>query len=254
MAFTVVGAGRIGLAFADRARRTGGGVVVVTRRENRSAIEQPGGEGPIVVAVREEHLAELVPRIHPSLGPRLVFVQNGFVGEWMGKAGAAGRGLLHFSAAKDGTVRVLLPSVFGGSEAAREACAVLDRGGIPARFEPEPGRLRIEEIRKALWSCVLSILAAWKKVPVGTLFDRFASEVETLTRECAEVAAAVFAVEVDVSDLLGSLRKMAAALPDYGGSAGAREFRSLWIVRNARERGIRTPLNDRILRELGEKV
>ncbi len=253
MAFTVVGAGRIGRVLADRARRAGERVVLVTREENRAAVEEPGGEGPILVAVREEHLADLVPRIHPSHGERLVFVQNGFVGEWMDRAGAAGRGLLHFNATADGTVRVLLPSVFGGNDAAREACSVLDRGGIPSRFEPDLDRLRVEVIRKSLWSCVVSILAAWKKVPVGALFDRFGPEVEALTRECVGVASAVFAVEVDVSDHLDSLRKMAEALPDYGGSSGAREFRNLWIARNARERGIRTPVNDRILRELGEK-
>jgi ketopantoate reductase len=250
---TVVGAGRIGHVFAEGARRAGGQVALVTREEGRAAIEEPGGEGPIVVAVREEHLPDLVPRIHASQGPRLVFVQNGFIGEWMDRAGATGRGLLHFNAAKDGTVRVLLPSVFGGGEAAREAGLVLEQGGIPARYEPDMDRLRIEVIRKALWSCVLSILAAWKRVPVGELFRRFGAEVEALTRECAEVSAAVFAVEVDVSDLLDSLRKMASALPDYGGSSGARDFRSLWIVRNARERGLRTPVNDRMLRELGER-
>ena len=253
VAFTVVGAGRIGRVLADRARRAGIEVVLVTREENRAAIEEPGGEGPLLLAVREEHLADLVPRIHPSHADRLVFVQNGFVGESMERAEASGRGLLHFNAAADGTVRVLLPSVFGGNDAARETCGVLDGEGIPSRFESDLDRLRVEVIRKALWSCVLSILAAWKKVPVGALFDRFGPEVEALTRECVGVASTVFAVEVDVSDLLESLRKMAAALPDYAGSSGAREFRNLWIARNARERGIRTPVNDRILRELGEK-
>ncbi|MGH7149369.1 MAG: hypothetical protein ACREIU_01660, partial [Planctomycetota bacterium] len=65
VALTVVGAGRIGRVLADRGRRAGAKVVLVTREENRAAIEEPGGEGPILVAVREEHLADLVPRIHP---------------------------------------------------------------------------------------------------------------------------------------------------------------------------------------------
>ena len=251
MTLTVVGTGRIGRVLASRVLLAGQALVAVSRKENRDSIEKPGGEGPIVIAVREEHLPELLPRIHPSHAPRLVFVQNGFVGEWMERIGARGRGLLHFNAADDGTVRVLLPSVFGGSDAAREACGILERGGIPSRFEEDPAKFRVEEIRKALWSCVLSLLAARKKIPVGRLFAESPEEIEALTRECAEIAGAAFGVKTDVGDLLASLRTMAARLPDYGGSARGWEFRNLWLVRRARSLGIPTPQNDRALRECG---
>lgn len=251
MRFTIVGLGKIGRVFEDRARRFGDEVAGVTRATGREAIERPGGEGPIVVAVGEEDLPDLVSRIHPSQSGRLVFVQNGFVGEHLAKLGARGRGLLHFNASASGEVRVLLPSVFGGNEAARQAASVLDRGGIPSRFEPNEGKFRVEEIRKALWSCALGILAFWKKIPVGRLFEECPGEVEQLLRESVAVASRLFGVSPSVDDLLESLRTMAAALPDYPGSARALAYRNGYLARHARALRIPTPLQDRILAEVG---
>ena len=245
MTVSIVGMGRIGRVVARCAEGQGSRVAPVTRSGGTLA-----DKGPIVLAVSEDDLETAVAPLPPTLGPRLVFVQNGLIVEVMGRFPGAGRGLLHFNAGVDGRVRVLATSIFGG-EAGVPLAEMLDVGGIPARHEPDAGRLRIEEIRKLLWSTVLSVLAAAHHVPVGRLHEEHGDEVEVLARECIAVAAAALSVRPDVDDLLASVRQMAAALPDYKGSARGQRYRNQLLVALGRRLGIATPRNEAVLAAFG---
>jgi ketopantoate reductase len=242
MSVTIVGPGRIGLTFARAAERAGRPVTIVGRSGGAPA---PGG--PIVVAVGEDDLEGAVASLDARLGPRLSFVQNGLVHEVVARFGAVGRGLLHFNADAARNVRVLEPSVFGGPTGA-DLATLLDGAGIPSRFEPDAGRLKVEEIRKLLWSTVPSPLAAWRRVPVARLDP---AEVEALTRECVAVASAALGAICDVEEMIASVRRMQAALPDYPGSARGQRYRNALLSRVGRRLGIPTPRCDALLAGLG---
>ena len=234
--------GRIGRTFARAAERAGRVVVPITRGGGT-----PAADGPIVVAVGEDDLESAVASLDASLGPRLCFVQNGLVHEAVARFGRVGRGLLHFNADAVGNVRVLKTSVFGGPSGV-DLAALLDGAGIPSRHEPDAERFKVEEIRKLLWSTVPSVLAARRGVPVARLDP---AEVEALTRECVTVASAYLGVRCDVDEMIASVRRMQAALPDYAGSARGQRYRNALLVTIGRRLAIPTPLNDSLLAALG---
>jgi ketopantoate reductase len=237
-AVSIVGMGRIGRVFARAAERAGRAVVPMTRARG-----SPADAGPVVVAVAEDDLEPAIAPLDAGLGARLCFVQNGLVHEAVARFGDVGRGLLHFNADAAGNVRVLEPSVFGGPTGA-DLAGLLDAAGIPSRHEPDAERFKVEEIRKLLWSTVPSLLAARRGVPVGALDG---AEVEALTRECVAVASAYLGVSCDFGEMLASVCRMQAALPDYRGSARGQRYRNALLVRLGRRLGIPTPLNDALV-------
>ena len=227
--------------FARAAERAGRAVAPITRTGG-----DPAPDGPIVVAVGEDDLEGAIALLDATLGPRLCFVQNGLVHEAVAHFGVVGRGLLHFNADATGNVRVLEPSVFGGPTGA-DLATLLDAAGIPSRHEPDPARFKVEEIRKLLWSTVPSLLAACRGVVVSGLDP---AEVEALTRECVAVAAATLDVSCDLGEMLASVHRMQAALPDYQGSVRGQRYRNALLVKLGRRLGIPTPLNDALLAAL----
>lgn len=242
MSITIVGMGRIGRVFARAAERAGREVVPITRASGAAA-----PQGPVVVAVAEDDLERAAAALDPALRARLCFVQNGLVHEEVARFGEVGRALLHFNADAGGNVRVLEASVFGGPTGA-DLAGLLDSAGIPSRHEPDARRFKVEEIRKLLWSTVLSLLAARRGVTVAGLD---AAEVEALTRECVAVASAYLDVPYNHGEMLASVRRMQAALPDYQGSARGQRYRNALLVRIGRRLGIPTPLNDALVAGLG---
>lgn len=246
MQLSIVGMGRIGRVIARRAEAQGHLVTPVMR-----AGGAPAPAGPIVLAVGEDDLDAAAARFAPADGPRLLFVQNGLLVDVMARFPGAGRGLLHFNADAEGRVRVLMTSVFGG-EAGEPVARVLHAGGIPSRHEPDAVRLRVEEIRKLLWSTVLSALAVAERLPVGRLPVEREAPMDALARECIAVAAAALGLAAPpVPDVLASLRVMAAALPDYAGSARGQRFRNRLLVDMGRRLGIPTPRNEEVLAAIG---
>lgn len=243
---TIVGMGRIGRVVARCATKGGCPVSEVRRAQGSVA-----PEGPIVIAVGEDDLDAAVLRFSPNDGRRLVFVQNGLLGQVMERFPGAGRGLLHFNADGAGNVRVIMTSVFGGA-AGLPIAELLDAGGIPARHESDSQQLRIEEIRKLLWSTVLSVLAAAHGIPVGRVPQVRSEEMAALAKECILVARQALPLDAaPVDDLLASLPAMASALPDYPGSRRGQRYRNRLLVELGRRLGIATPCNQRVLAMLG---
>jgi len=242
MTITILGMGQIGRVFARAAEQKGRKVSPITR-----AGGAPAADGPVVAAVGEDDLDSVANGLDVALGPRLCFVQNGLVQEAVARFGRVGRGLLHFNADAAGKVRVLEPSVFGGPFG-DDLAALLDSAGIPSRYEPDPERFRIEEIRKMLWSTVPSVLAARRGVTVGALE---ASELESLTRECVAVAGVYLGVQPDIGEMIASVRRMQAALPDYKGSARGQRYRNALLCKLGRRLGVPTPINDDLVAALG---
>jgi ketopantoate reductase len=244
---TIVGMGRIGRVLGRAAEAAGARVSSVTRVGG-----DPAATGLIILAVGEDDLENAAARFSTTSSARLVFVQNGLLVDVMARYPGAGRGLLHFNADAQGRVRVLMPSIFGGSLVAdlTSLAKWLTASDIPARFEPEDGKLRVEEIRKLLWSTVLSVLAATEKIPVGRVPTECAATMDALARECIAVAATALQIDPPVDDLLSSLPQMAAALPDYAGSARGQRYRNALLIDLGDKFKIPTPNNRRVVKKL----
>lgn len=236
----VLGAGRIGTSLAKRAEAHGERCVV-HGRDARSF-----GEGPILVATRNDDLADVLQQVPEARHADLVFVQNGWIAGWLEEQGLGEntRGLLYFAAtARHGDIDPGTTSVFHGPHAERVAAWFrsidLDAEAVDA------GRYAEVELEKLAWLCVFGPLCQAHDCTVGEVIDAHPEQLRELTAELAAFGRVV-GVDVGTEALLKGLIRYSRTIPGY--TAGVKEWR--WrngaVLERMAAAGVPSPLQRRL--------
>jgi ketopantoate reductase len=243
----VVGMGEVGRRLAAALAAGGLDVRPVTRDSGWGEALADGG-GAVIVAVREEALEEVLARTAAVPTQRLVFVQNGWIRPLLAGRPGCTRGLIWFTS-KGEFFRVLRPSVLAGPLAPALARA-LGRGGIAAEVAAQ-GRFAAAEAEKMAFNCVVGLPLAVHRVTLAEYLAGHGEEAQEVFREAAQVTARALGVEVPG----GTWRRFLRFTRPIGwlraSAPKALEFRNGAVVRLARERGIATPANARLLAAVG---
>ncbi len=245
--FFVVGMGEVGRRFASGFAASGAEVDPVTRSEGW---ERLGADpaAPVVVCVREEALADAIPRLRSVAPGRLVFVQNGWIRPLLGEVPGCSRGLVWFTSKGD-FFRELRPSVFSGRAGAAVAGA-LARGGVSATAVGET-EFAPAEAEKMGFNCIVGLPLAVHGVTLSEYLARHRGEAEAAFAEAVEVTARALGAGASgrwwpeflrVTEPLGWMRSSAPK---------ALEYRNGAVVRLARAVGMAAPVNQRLLAAVG---
>jgi hypothetical protein len=242
-----IGMGEVGRRLAAALVTAGIDTFPVTRLSGwDEALPDPGGV--LLVCVREEALAEVLPRflgVHPQ---RLVFAQNGWVRPLLEVFPGCTRSLIWFTS-KGEFFKVLRPSVFCGPQAAFLAGA-LGRGGIPSEAVGEDV-FAAAEAEKMGFNCVVGLPLAVHGVSLSEYLERHLEEAQAVFTEATSVTARATGAAsspiwwdefVRLSAPIGWVRASAAKAPEYRNGA---------VVRLARELGLAAPANERLLEVVG---
>jgi ketopantoate reductase len=246
----VVGMGEVGRRLAAAMSAAGVEVLPVTRSAGwEEAIAD--GAAMIIIAVREEALAEVVERITAVPPERLVFVQNGWVRPLLARTPGCTRGLIWFTSKGD-FFRVLRPSVLAGPWAVPVAAA-LAPGGITA-VAADDGAFAAAEAEKMGFNCVVGLPLAVHGLPLARYLEGREGEARAVFSEALQVTARALGVRppaaawrefVGVSEPIGWLQPSSAKALDYRNGA---------VVRLARQFGMNAPVNARLLDAAGFRV
>lgn len=247
----VVGAGRVGTALRLRSEAAGEACALVSREEGWEALDGPPGT-PIVLAVRNDDLGEVVPRVPRHRREDLVFVQNGMIRPWLRDQGLSGctRGLLYFAVSTRGERGDPgSPSPFcGPHDGALVRWFVTI--GLPAE-RLDWARFSVAELEKLLWIASFGLLCEVHGEDVGTVCTTRRAELEPLVAELATVGRATMGVAAPIATWVERLCAYSMAIPTYRGSVKEWPWRNGWFVAEARRRRIATPVHDALLAAVG---
>lgn len=215
---------------------------MLTRRDDPAS--DVHDEGPIVVAVREESLRGLLKPLEKHLA-RCVFVQNGWVDQYLPAFGTVGRGLLWFTA-KGELFKVLAPSIFFGPYA-DEVARILEAGKVAARVEPDAWVFVREIAFKLAWNNVVGLPLAVRGVSLAEYLEKNADEARAIVEEtCAAIAVATEA-PIDARLAFDVLLYTTRELGELRGGTKALDFRNGAVVALAQSQGRAAPVNSRLL-------
>lgn len=249
---TIIGAGRVGTALARASEAAGLPCLLVSRDQHWEAID-PSAMMPIVLCVRNDDLADVLPRIPAARRRDLVFIQNGALTEWLADNGASDstRGLLYFAVAKRGDP--ISPgeplSPFTGRHAMTMA-TWMGALGVPSRDVVWP-HFVVEEGVKLGWLLTHGVLCELYNVDVGTIAASRRSELTALSREVLAVWRAARGVELSTRPFVDRLCEYSASIPTYRASVKEWKWRNGWMVRAARRYRVSAPLHEELLRRTG---
>lgn len=247
----VIGAGRVGqaLALADPQ------VKLIDRQRGWEALDAASGE-PIIVATRNDDLAQVIARVPAHRQPDLVFVQNGMLRDFLADAGlaTATRGLLFFAVSSRGeTLKPGGTSPFCGPHAK----AVVDwceAHGVPARVA-DADTFAWTELEKLIWNCAFGLMCEVHEATVGRVVEAYREQLLELIGELAGVGAPAMGLELDGEALRGLADRCCAysrSIPDYRGAVKEWPWRNGWFVQRARREGRATPLHVELLTRVGQ--
>lgn len=243
----VIGMGEVGTRLACALGSAGVPVVPVTRT---AGWDRAAGEltGLRLVCVREEALAEVLARLSRVPSERLVLVQNGWIVPLLEARPGATRGLIWFTSKGD-FFRELRPSPFAGP-AAVDLAAALQRGGLGARAV-QRDEFAALDADKMGFNAVVGLPLAVHGVTLGEYLSEHRDEAEAVFAEAVTVCARALGV-TPVSDWWPRFVASVEPLSWVTASkAKALEFRNGAVQVLGRELGLPTPVNDRLLAEVG---
>lgn len=235
----LIGAGRIGTALKYRADLAQIGVNLVTRTEGWDVLAD--SEGPILVAVRNASLADVVARTPEARRDDLVFLQNGALRQRLADLDLpdADRGLIYFLVASvGGPIVGTHRSVFTG----RHAEAVVDwfnELGLAAAAVDRTG-FAVFEWEKHVWIAAHGVLCPALSATVGEVGTTHRATLLDLVTEWAPIGLGAWGVSTDPEDLVDHLALYSAEIPDYRPSLKAFDDRNGWFVDRAAELGLST--------------
>lgn len=244
----VIGAGRIGTMLADRGRARG----VDVRLLDRDAPRRPlaGRSDPIVVATRNDALADVIDGIPASRHVDLVFVQNGMLGPFLAAQGLADatRGLLFVAVPTKGArAQPGAPSPFTGPRA-DDVVAAFRALDLPAEAVARTDFAAVE-LEKLLWNGVYGLLGSVTGDPVGTIARDRADEVRALVDELAPVGARALGIPTpDLDALTASLQAYSRSIPDFPARMKEWAWRNGALVDAAAAQGVELPVHARLVR------
>ncbi|MEM6927004.1 MAG: hypothetical protein AAF602_08760 [Myxococcota bacterium] len=234
---TIIGAGRIGTALAERARAAGVEGSLVTRTEGWEGLV--GGAGPILVATRNDGLADVVARTPEARRADLVFLQNGAIRTRLADLGVpeADRGLLYFLvASRGGRVVGGQTSVFTG----RHASTIVDwftALGLAARAV-EREAFGTWEWEKHVWIAAHGVLCPALDATVGQVGIAHHDALFELVAEWVALGEAEWGVSTPPGDLVDRLVVYSSEIPDYRPTLKAWDDRNGWVVGVAARHGL----------------
>lgn len=246
----VIGAGRIGGALAARDPQR---FALVDRERGWASLDDPAGVGaPILLAVRNDALPEVVERIPAQRRRDLVFVQNGMLRPWIDEAGLGGctRGLLFMAVPTRGAaIEPGGESPFCGPRA-QAVVDALSACGIPAVVVDEAA-FKAVELEKLIWNCAFGLLCEAEGCDVGTVVEDHGDALAQLAAEMHAVGSRALDVSVEFEPLLDRLRAYSRSIPRYRGALKEWRWRNGWFVDVASEQGRATPVHARLLAKVG---
>jgi hypothetical protein len=240
----VVGAGRIGLALKQRSDAASLPCALVDRASGPRALDGPAGV-PVVLAVRNDDLLDVIGGVPVHRLQDLVFVQNGALRAFVAELGLAAstRGVLYlWVAARGEPVAAARTSLFCGphAEAVTRWFEALE---LPARTVDWP-RFSVAELEKLLWLAVNGLLCEGHGATVGEVAHLHREDHDALVAELAPVGRAVWGVDPERGWLVGRLLEWSHAIPEYRASVKELRWRNGWLREQARRYGLKTPLHD----------
>lgn len=249
--WTIIGAGRVGGALAERSVAAGQAVTLLRRGDDWTVLGEAPGT-PILVCTRNDDLDSVVDRVPPQRRPDLVFVQNGMLRPWLHTRGLEGvtRGLLFFAVQSRGAALEAGPdSPFCGPQAA-QVVAILQGLGVPAAVVDAP-TFAAWELEKLLWNSVFGLLCQAHGRAVGEVLDAHSDQVAALTAELVAVGQTALGLQVDGAAVLGRLIAYSEAI--RGNHAAVKEWRwrNGWFVAEAQRLGLGLPLHAALCHKAG---
>ncbi|MCO4744128.1 MAG: hypothetical protein KC912_05030 [Proteobacteria bacterium] len=248
----VIGAGRVGTALAEASRAAGIDCTLISRESGWEALDETGAM-PIVLCVRNDDLADVIPRIPASRYRDLVVIQNGAVSDWIQNQGLGEltRGLLYLAVAKRGDPIQpgSTPSPFSGRHAGTMK-VWFDAMKLPAVEVNWPSFL-VEEGVKLGWLLAHGVLCELYDMDVGTIAEERHGELTSLSQEICKVWRAAKGVDIDVGWFVRRLEDYSRSIPTYRASVKEWPWRNGWMVETARRRRVSTPVHDHLLEQIG---
>ncbi|MEN0061897.1 MAG: hypothetical protein AAGA48_07070 [Myxococcota bacterium] len=234
---SIIGAGRIGTALASRAEAAGQPVALITRTEGWDRLSTR--EGPILVAVRNDGLADVVARTPEARRADLVFLQNGAIRDRLAQLGVpdADRGLIYFLVAqRGGPVVGGQKSVFTGRHAAMVEHWFTSLG-LAAEAVPREA-FADWEWEKHVWIAAHGVLCPALDATVGEIGTTHRGHLDTLVEEWAALGIAEWNVRTPPPALVERLVMYSAEISDYKPSFKAYEDRNGWFIAVAAKHGL----------------
>ncbi len=247
----IIGAGRIGGALAARARGRGEQVLLVTRTEGWDQLSREPG-APILVATRNDDLADVIERVPAARRGDLVFLQNGMLRPFLEEHGLqqATRGILFLAVPSRGApIEPGGTSVFHGPHAG----AVVGWFGaldLPAQ-EVSSDAFKAVELEKLLWNSVFGLMCQVYDIPVGRVVQEHGDELAALVAELQAVGERALDIELDADALLERLNAYSLSIPDYQGAVKEWYWRNGWFVGLAERYGTDLPRHSTLVGRAG---
>ena len=246
----IIGAGRVGQALAARAEAQGVPCLLVDRHQGWDAVAE--GEGPILVATRNDDLDTVVKKVPTPRRPDLVFVQNGMLRPWLQRRRLVTntRGLLFFAVPSRGApLQPGPPSPFAGHHA-QAVVEFLQGIDVPASAVPWY-RFAAQEVEKLIWNTAFGVMCQGWDAPVGVIATDHLGELTALVDELHGLCRYDLGVELEIGPLMDRLCSYSLTIPDYQGAVKEWRWRNGWFVELARHIGRPTPVHDNALERAG---
>lgn len=248
----VIGAGRIGTALHQRATERGHPCTLVTRDEGWDLLGgRPGA--PILVAVRNDDLDDVLARVPIHRRTDLVFIQNGMLRPWLRAVGLplATRGLFYFAVPSRGApIQPGGASPFFGAHAPEMVGWLADLG--LAAHVVEWARFCSRELEKLIWNAAFGLLCEHLDTDVGGVCTEHFPELRSLVQELRRVGRAALGVDIPLDFLLNRLCTFSSTIPRYRGSVKEWDWRNGWLLEAAIQFRVSTPLHRELLHAIGK--
>lgn len=251
MGVVVVGAGRVGRALTEASVAAELDCALVDRTSGWDALEGPQGD-PVVLAVRNDDLVEVVARIPPHRRGDLVVIQNGFLRSWLraNSMERVTRGLLYFAVAKRGDpITPGTTSWFCGLHGlamARWMAAL----GVRAECV-DWGRFSFYEIEKLCWLVANGLLCAKHAAPVDVVATAHREELTALVEELKAVGRAALGVDAPTTWLVTRMCAYSETLPGYRASMSEWPWRGGWFLEAGRRHSVPMPRFEGLIGAIG---
>ncbi len=247
----VIGAGRVGRALTARAADAGQSCALVSRDEGWEVLDGAPGV-PVIVAVRNDDLEEVVARVPVFRREDLVLVQNGMIRPWLRAHGLTSvtRGLLYFAVPTRGHLGVPgRPSPLCGPHSVTVAHWLTTLG--LAGWSVDWARFTYLEVEKLVWICAVGPLCKHTGATVGEVVEDHREQLAALVSELSRVCRASMGVDVPDDYLLDRLCGYSRTIPDFRASMSEQPWRNGWFVSEAERCRVATPVHHAVLGAVG---
>ncbi len=248
----IIGGGRVGTALHARSQEAGVATTLVTRTEGWDALAGPPGE-PILLALRNDDMGDVVSRIPAPRKHDLVFVQNGMYRGWLQQRHLQRntRGLLYFAVRQvGGEVEIGINNPFCGGHA-HMLVRWFAMMGLPAE-EVDWARFSMYELEKLVWIAAMGVLCEVYDADVGTVCQDHTGEMDGLVHELRIIGRKALGVDVPQAWLMERLAAYSMTIPTYKASVKAWKWRNGWFDLAARRHRYESVVHREMLRSIGK--